>query len=186
MYSVGARSAVRRIDIVETDMRSPSKPITLSGLMLLCACTTMPNGPSIMAMPGSGKTFDQFRLDDIDCRQYASYQIGGSDANQAATEAGVRSAAVGAAVGALAGAAMGGHEGAGSGAGAGLIVGSVAGAGAGQQSAYGTQARYDNAYAQCMYAKGQQVPVSGSLVSRPAPAAAPAPYPPPPDAPPPR
>ena len=132
-------------------------------LVLLAGCVSAPTGPSVMALPGTGKNFDQFRYDDAECRQYALSQSGGATANQAAVDAGVRSAAVGTVVGAVAGAAMGGHEGAGSGAGAGLIVGSMAGTGAAQSSAYGMQRSYDNAYIQCMYAKGEQVPTSGVM-----------------------
>ena len=150
--------------------------------LLLGACTTLPSGPSVMALPGSGKNFDQFRVDDFDCRQYAAMQVGGSDANQAGTGAGLKSAAVGTAIGAVAGAAMGGHDGAGSGAAAGLIVGSMAGAGAAEQSAWGTQRRYDNAYVQCMYAKGHRVPVSGGYSQSLPAVPAGSPPPPPPDA----
>ena len=161
--------------------------------LLLGACTTIPTGPSVMAMPGSSKSFDQFRADDANCRQFALAQVGGATANESAIESGVKSAAVGATVGALAGAAMGGHQGAGVGAGMGLLVGGAAGAGSGQASGYGSQRRYDNAYVQCMYAKGERVPVSGQMMSAPARAAAPAPAavsassppPPPPGYPPP-
>jgi len=134
-----------------------------SVVVLLSACTTMPSGPSVMALPGSGKNFDQFRIDDADCRNYAQFQTGGVDANQAGVNDGLKSAAVGSAIGAIAGAAIGGHEGAGAGAGAGLIMGSVAGAGAAQGSAYETQQRYDFAYIQCMYAKGERVPVTSGF-----------------------
>ena len=135
----------------------------LAALLLLGACATIPNGPSVMAMPGTGKNFDQFRTDDSVCRQFALSQIGGATANDASIESGVKSAAVGTAVGALAGAAMGGHEGAAVGAGMGLLAGSAAGASAGQYSGYDAQRRYDHAYVQCMYAKGQRVPVSGQM-----------------------
>lgn len=135
----------------------------LAALLALAACTTIPTGPSVMAMPGTGKSFDQFRADDADCRQYAYSQVGGATANDAAVDSGVRSAAVGTAVGALAGAAIGGHRGAGVGAGVGLLAGSAAGANAAQASAYGSQRRYDNAYVQCMYAKGDRVPVPGRM-----------------------
>ena len=37
----------------------------------------MPTGPSVMALPGTGKNFDQFRADDASCRQFAYAQIGG-------------------------------------------------------------------------------------------------------------
>ena len=138
----------------------------VTALLLLSGCVSVPVGPSVMAMPGSGKNFDQFRADDADCRQYAQSQIGGADANQSAVDAGVRSAAVGTIVGALAGAAMGGQHGAAVGAGGGLLVGSMAGTGAAQRSANGTQHQYDNAYIQCMYAKGEQVPTAGGATRR--------------------
>ena len=144
-------------------MRAVVKLSLLSGLVLLGACTTLPTGPSIMALPGTGKNFDQFRMDDYDGRQYALSQVGGSTADQAATNAGLRSAAVGTAIGAVAGAALGGRDSAGTGAAAGLMFGSVAGAGAAESSAYGNQRRYDNAYVQCMYAKGHRVPVPAGL-----------------------
>lgn len=158
---------------------------SVAGILLLAGCATAPTGPGVMALPGTGKSFEQFRADDLECRQYARDQSGGADPEGAA----LRSAAVGTAVGAVAGAAIGGRDAAGVGAGTGLIVGSMAGSGTSRGAGYDAQRMYDNAYVQCMYAKGQQVPVSGALRSRsPAPAApAPAPgtapsgtYPPPP------
>ena len=153
-------------------------------LALIAACSTIPTGTSVMALPGTGKSFDQFRADDAGCNAFAQNQIGGTNAQQAALDSGVKSAAVGTAVGALAGAAIGGHQGAGAGAAAGLLVGSVAGAGAAQTSGYGAQRRYDNAYVQCMYANGEKVPVSGQFASpaarsrhTPAPSYAPPPPP---------
>jgi hypothetical protein len=139
----------------------------LLALLTVAACTTIPTGPSVMAMPGTGKSFDQFRGDDADCRQYAYSQAGGASANDAAIDSGVKSAAVGTVIGALAGAALGGHQGAGVGAGVGLVAGSAAGAGASQASAYSAQQRYDHAYVQCMYSKGDRVPVSGRMMSGP-------------------
>lgn len=140
-----------------------SLPI-VSILLILAGCATAPTGPSVMVLPGSGKHFDQFRNDDMECRQYAQYQIGGSNPNQLKLDPGVRNAAVGTAVGALAGAAIGGSRGAGVGAGAGLLVGSMTGSEAARGSSYSTQRYYDNAYTQCMYAKGHQVPVSGTML----------------------
>ena len=154
-------------------------------LLMLGACTTIPTGPSVMAMPGTGKSFDQFRADDADCRQYALSQVGGATANETAVGSGMKSAAVGAAVGALAGAAMGGRQGAGVGAGVGVLAGSAAGTGAGQASGYALQRSYDHAYIQCMYAKGDRVPVSGQMMSAPAPAVNAPPSPPNVNAPPP-
>lgn len=162
------------------------KILPLAAALLLGACTTLPSGPNVMVLPGTGKNFEQFRYDESICRQYAQGQVGGTDANQAATDAGVKSAVVGTLVGAAIGAAADGSRGAGTGAAAGLLMGSVAGAGAAQSTGYGTQRHYDNAYVQCMYSKGHRVPVSGQLHAAPASPYAPAPpppgtyYPPPP------
>ncbi len=131
-------------------------------LALLAGCATVPpSGPSVMVLPGTGKSFDQFRFDDYECRNFASSQIGGATAEQASVDSGVKSAAVGTAVGAVAGGLVGGRRGAAVGAGTGLIVGSAAGAGAAGGSAYTMQQRYDMGYQQCMYAKGHKVPVAG-------------------------
>lgn len=140
--------------------------VALAGLVL-GACATLPAGPSVMALPGSGRSFDQFRLEDADCRSFAYQQVGGVSAEQAQVESGVRSAAVGTVIGAAAGAAIGGSEGAAIGAGTGLLFGSVAGSQAAWGSAWGIQSRYDNAYIQCMYAKGHRVPVSGRYTADP-------------------
>jgi hypothetical protein len=161
----------------------------LIALLTLAACTTIPSGPGVMVLPGTGKNFDQFRLDDGECRQFSSAQIGGNTPGQAATDSGIKSAAVGTLIGAAAGAAMGGGQGAAVGAGVGLAGGALAGTAAADSSSYGLQRRYDVAYTQCMYAKGHKVPVSGRFVtsepsapaaSPPAPAASATPPPPPP------
>jgi len=140
--------------------------IAAGALLLLAACATAPSGPSVLVLPGEGKTFDQFRADDYECRQYASFQVNGATPDNAAADSGVRSAAVGTAVGAVAGGLIGGREGAASGAGAGLIVGAMGGTGAAQRSQYNAQRRYDFAYQQCMYAKGHKVPVEGYSTMR--------------------
>ncbi|MFM9966909.1 MAG: YMGG-like glycine zipper-containing protein [Burkholderiales bacterium] len=155
-------------------------------LISLGACVTVPpSGPSMTALPGSGKSFDQFRASDAECRQYATSQIGGTTAKQAAEDSALRSAVLGTAIGAVAGAAIGGQQGAAIGAGTGLIVGSVAGSDAGAYSARGAQQRYDSGYVQCMYAKGHKVPVSGRFTDSGSPqqrsySPPPGNYPPPP------
>ena len=137
--------------------------VALSGLTLIGGCISLPTGPSVMALPGTGKTLDEFRLDDAQCRQYALSQVGGTTAEQAASDAGVRSAVLGTLLGAIVGAAIGGRDGAGVGAGTGLLIGSLAGTDTARTSAYGNQRRYDHAYVQCMYARGENVPVSGTF-----------------------
>ena len=52
--------------------------LKLTALMiafLLASCTSMPTGPSMMALPGSTKSFDKFRIDDNQCRQFAHEQV---------------------------------------------------------------------------------------------------------------
>ncbi|VVE86890.1 YMGG-like glycine zipper-containing protein [Pandoraea bronchicola] len=147
----------------------------------LAGCAVVPSGPSLMALPGSNKSFDQFRQDDFNCRQYASGQNGGLDTATAANTSALGSAVIGTAIGAAAGAAIGGGSGAAIGAGAGLLTGSAVGMGNAQSSAYMTQSRYDQAYVQCMYAYGNRVPVRGDMVMpQPAPQQRYAPPPPPP------
>jgi len=54
---------------------------------LLGGCATTPTGPGVLVLPGTGKSFDQFRFDEHECRQYAHAQVGGSSADQAAADA---------------------------------------------------------------------------------------------------
>lgn len=168
-------------------MRHANKLLLAAVPFVLAACVSMPSGPSVMVLPGTGMGFEQFRQDEYQCRQYAYEQVGQTPEG-ASDSSGLRSAAVGTAVGAVAGAVIGGRRGAGVGAGTGLVVGSVAGANTAQVSGYEAQKRYDNAFIQCMYAKGHRVPVSGRYAPErqsapPAPAAPQ--YPPPPPSPPP-
>ena len=138
---------------------APRLIATAVTLMLgLVGCATAPVGPRVAVYPGSGKSFDEFRADDMVCRQYASDQTGGTNAAQAANNNAVASGVVGILIGAAAGAAIGGRDAAAIGAGTGLLVGSAAGANASQYSAYGAQRSYDISYQQCMYAKGNSVP----------------------------
>jgi hypothetical protein len=149
-------------------------------------CATVPTGPSVMVLPGTSKSFDQFQFDDASCRQFASQQTGIS-AGQVSNNATVSGAAIGTVLGAAAGAAIGAAAGnpamgAAAGAGAGLLGGSAVGYGNAGASYETVQRQYDASYMQCMYAKGHQIPVArGSLASpRVAPAAPPPPPPPPP------
>ena len=62
---------------MKTVFRPLRVPAVLSLAALLGACAYLPTGPSVMALPGTGKSFDQFRADDGSCRQYAFEQSGG-------------------------------------------------------------------------------------------------------------
>jgi hypothetical protein len=136
--------------------------------LLATACVSVPSGPSVMVLPGSRTSFEQFQFDDQSCRGFALSQSGVS-AEDAAAESGIVSAAVGTAVGAAAGVAIGaatGNPGAGAaiGAASGLLFGSAAGVDSASAAAAITQQRYDSAYLQCMYAKGNQIPMAPSAL----------------------
>jgi hypothetical protein len=44
-------------------------------VFLLNACSTMPSGPGVLSLPGTGKSFEQFHNDDLTCRQRVHEQI---------------------------------------------------------------------------------------------------------------
>ncbi|MDQ3187191.1 MAG: hypothetical protein M3Q16_12210 [Pseudomonadota bacterium] len=117
-----------------------------------------------MALPGKGKTFDQFREDDSYCKQYANEQGKGQTPNRASILSGLGSAAIATGLGAAAGAALGGGSGAAIGAGSGLLVGGLAGTGTAKASRDIEQQRYDMGYTQCMYGKGHHIPISGQIM----------------------
>jgi hypothetical protein len=155
--------------------------------LFLGACASIPTGPSVMVLPGTGKNFDQFQMDDALCRQWAAQQTG-TTTERVSTGSTVTGAAIGTALGAAAGAAIGaaaGSPGTGAavGAGTGLLGGTAVGASRGYSAQTSVQRRYDVAYMQCMYARGNQIPVArGSQPYTSAPSAAPPPPPPPPPA----
>lgn len=149
-------------------MLRAATPLVLVGALALSACAVAPpTGPSVMALPAKGKSFEQFQQDDANCQQYASARIGNGSPQQAANESGVTSAVVGTALGAAAGALIGaaaGNPGVGAaiGGGSGLLFGSAVGTSNAYASGSSLQQRYDMAYIQCMSAKGESVPTAGS------------------------
>jgi len=146
---------------------------------LLSGCAQTPLGPTVQVMPGPGKSFEAFQTDQLTCRTYAADQVKGQAeaSNQRAVGAAllttVLSAGLGAAVGSGWGAA---GAGAGVGAAAGAAGGTAIGADMSASDQYGIQVQYDNAFSQCMYSKGEQVPgfsapVTASLPPSPSPVA---------------
>ena len=68
--------------VVITDCRPEGIRLTSTlGLLLVAAlvgtgaCASTPTGPSVMALPGSSKSYDQFRVDDVRCRQLAAAEL---------------------------------------------------------------------------------------------------------------
>lgn len=171
------------------EMRARITVPVVTVAILLAACAQIPTGPSVAVMPPPGKPFDLFVQDDQLCRNYATQSIGGTTASQNAATSAVASAAVGTALGAAVGLAAGGGSGAGTGAAIGAVAGSAVGLGQADVSYRATQRRYDIAYQQCMYSRGNLLPGQSAAVYHgappPPPAVSAAPPPPPPPPPPP-
>jgi hypothetical protein len=98
-------------------------------------------------MPGPGKSFEAFTFDQAGCKQYAESSVAGQAQN--ANNRAVGAAAIGTVLGAGLGAA---------------IAGTGVGMGSSSNEQYGIQQQYDNAYAQCMYSKGNMVPGYGPMM----------------------
>jgi uncharacterized protein YcfJ len=126
----------------------------VSTVALLAGCATQPLGPTIPAMPPQGKSMDAFEQDESYCEQYANDRASGRV--KQADDKELRNGAVGAALGAGLGALAGNTKGAIAG---GIIGGVLGGAsGSGWDQAH-IQRVYDISYAQCMKAKGNEVPM---------------------------
>ena len=133
--------------------------IAICVALALAGCATIPAGPNVRVMPPPGKPFDQFQVENTACMSFARQQLG-TDPNDVSRNQVLSGAVVGGALGAATGALLGhGHGGAvATGAGVGALFGSAMGAGAASDSHMTLQRRYDIAYEQCMYSKGNQVP----------------------------
>jgi uncharacterized protein YcfJ len=151
-----------------------------TAVALLAACAAQPAGPRVQVMPAPNKPFPVFQEDDAVCRQFGAQQSAGVADDANARQFGA--AAIGTVLGAGLGAAAGGGRGAAIGAGAGAIAGTAYGSNAAARGTYTAQQIYDNAYAQCMYSRGNQVPgyVAGPAYGAPPPPPAPGYAPPPP------
>ena len=138
--------------------------LIILAVIAVSGCATMPPGPSVMVMPPPGKPFELFQMEDATCRQWAEHQAGWH-ANETVNENLASEAAIGTIVGTGLGAVIGsasGHVGAGAaiGAAGGLALGAAGASEPARASGYEVQRRYDIAYQQCMYSKGNQIPGS--------------------------
>jgi hypothetical protein len=50
-------------------------PLVVAGM--LSGCAPAPLGPSVMVLPGPGKTLEQFQADETFCQQWAGQRLGG-------------------------------------------------------------------------------------------------------------
>ena len=155
----------------------PARPISAARVLpsaaflaMLAACAAPPMGPTVQVMPGPGKSFETFRMDQANCKSFADDQVRGQAEahNQRAVGGAVLSTVIGAGLGAAVGGAYG-NAGAGAaiGAASGATVGAGYGADATANANMSIQQQYDNAFSQCMYAKGEQVPGFAPLTPPP-------------------
>jgi hypothetical protein len=156
--------------------------LVLVGVLAFGGCATVPTGPSVMVLPAQGKPFEAFQADDSVCRQWAAQQAGAGPSdttNQTLANGAVLGTIMGAGLGAAIGAASGNPgTGAAIGAASGLIGGTAIASGPAYGAGWEVQRRYDMAYQQCMYAKGNQIP-SVVRTARRSPRVPPPPPPPP-------
>jgi len=105
-------------------MRKVKHAASTLAIVLASACASpvpLPTGPGILVLPGTGKSFDQFREDDHECRGFAFSEVqeGGPPTSDDSYFAAIR-----------------------------------------------LQQQYDRAFAQCMFASGHRIPVSGAYSDR--------------------
>jgi uncharacterized protein YcfJ len=163
----------------------------VGALALLSGCASQPMGPRVAVMPAPNKPFSVFEQEDAECRNFAQSRSAG--VAEASNNQQFGTAVLGTVLGAGLGAAIGGGQGAAIGAGAGALGGTAVGSNATARGTMTAQQFYDNAYSQCMYAKGNQVPGFAPAAPPPGPPPGYSPppgpppgYPPPPPPPPPR
>lgn len=144
--------------------------VAVAKLVLLAGCVPAVMAPTVVATPGAGKAPADFAADHNTCAVLADQQI--APAKTAANNQIVGSVLLNAALGSGGAAAAGGSNGD-------VAANAVAnGLGAGAATAQSAQAtlqrQYDFDYAQCMYAKGNNVPGFLPVVTAPEPEATPA------------
>ncbi|MGY6215450.1 hypothetical protein ACW73L_09825 [Methylolobus aquaticus] len=64
-------------------MKRPSIVPTLLAPLLLSACASIPEGPTVLVLKGGTKTFQQFARDDTVCRRFAALEARGTPPDQA-------------------------------------------------------------------------------------------------------
>jgi hypothetical protein len=143
-------------------IRRQSLSALLLPALILAGCAQTPMGPTVQVMPGNGKSLDTFAYDQATCKQFAQNAVAGQAEN--ANVRGVGEAAITTALGAGLGAAIGGGRGAGIGAASGALGGAGIGAATSSNAQLTIQQQYDNAFAQCMYTRGNAVPGYGPMM----------------------
>jgi hypothetical protein len=121
-------------------------------------------GPTALVMPAPGKPIEVFAQDQGTCKQFASGEVDGGATMSNLKQLGT--AAVTTALGAGLGAAVRGGRGAGIGGGIGMIGGAAIASNGSARDQNSLQGRYNLAYTQCMYARGNQIAGAAQPASR--------------------
>lgn len=145
-------------------------------VLSLAACVAPPTAPTVMVVPGPGKSQQQFGSEQARCEEFARRQTAPGTA--AANQQGFAGTLLGSALGAGLGAAIGGGRGAAIGAVGGALAGTTYGAAGARRKEARLQRQYNVAYAQCMMAHGNRVPGYGPPPPPPPPGYGPPPPPP--------
>jgi len=58
---------------------------SLAVVLALGGCASVPTGPDVTVLPGTGKTFDQFHADDAMCQQFAMAEATGTNPGSTGT-----------------------------------------------------------------------------------------------------
>ena len=142
---------------------TPLIPIA-AAMVLLAGCVSTPAGPTVAVMPAHNKSLAAFHDDQVLCKNSASEEVAGEASHADWMQAAV--AGGGTLLGAGIGAVAGGGQGALIGAGVGAAGGSAASYIPASKSEKTIQERYDVAYSQCMFMRGNRVPGFPQRASR--------------------
>lgn len=147
--------------------KSATMILGIGALGLLAGCAMQPVGPTVAVFPAPYKPFEVFQQDQYECGQYAGSQVAGRA--EAANNRALGTAAIGTALGLALGAATGDGHAASFGGVAGAAVGGTIAADQSERAGFSLQRRYDIAFSQCMYSRGNQVPGFQRSVAPPPP-----------------
>jgi len=59
--------------------KKPRWRLIVAATLVTTACASAPTGPSVLVLPGRGKSDDQFRAEDARCRQRAASELQTTD-----------------------------------------------------------------------------------------------------------
>jgi hypothetical protein len=128
---------------------------SLIAAVLISGCATAPMGPTALVMPAQGKPFEVFAREQAMCKQFAGGEVDGDATMMNMKQFG--SAAISTALGAGLGAAVRGRRGAEAGGAMGAMVGAASASNGSARDQNNLQGRYNLAYTQCMYSRGNQI-----------------------------